>query len=119
LNHQEEKMDFTRRTMMAGSALLMAPQFISGAHAQQPAPNFTGPVDSRIGKIDLVMGLPANAQVEQRIYDEMDFQRACQAYIWALPIVGMNDLSSPTKGCSAAGPASWCFATPTKTSSAS
>jgi hypothetical protein len=77
--------------MLAGSALLMAPQFFGRAHAQQPAPNFTGPVDSRIGKIDLVMGLPANAQVEQRIYDEMDFQRACQAYIWALPIVGMNE----------------------------
>src|SRR5215471_1637288 len=48
-------------------------------------------VDTRIGKIDLLMGLPANAQVEQKIYDEMDFQRACQAYIWAVPIVAMNE----------------------------
>ena len=27
----------------------------------------------------------------QKIYDEMDFQRATQAYIWALPIVAMNE----------------------------
>src|SRR5262252_1778962 len=48
-------------------------------------------VATRLGKIDLVMGLPANAQVEQKIYDEMDYQRACQAYVWAIPIVGMNE----------------------------
>src|SRR5262252_3763446 len=48
-------------------------------------------VATRLGKIDLVIGLPANAQVERKIYDEMDYQRACQAYIWAVPIVGMNE----------------------------
>ena len=51
-------------------------------------------VDTRIGEIELEMGLPANAQVEQKIYDEMDFQRACQAYIWALPIVAMTSLAT-------------------------
>ena len=75
--------------MLAGSALLLTPDFVRSAHAQQPA--LTGALDTRIGKIDLVMGLPANAQVEQKIYDEMDFQRASQAYIWGIPIVGMNE----------------------------
>src|SRR5262245_20221189 len=85
-------MEFSRRkTLMAAGALLAAPHISTRAEAQQPAPGFTGAVDSRIGKIDLVMGLPANGQVEQRIYDEMDYQRACQAYIWAIPIVGMNE----------------------------
>src|SRR5262245_43047151 len=85
-------MQFTRRAMMATGALLTMPEFITPAQAQQPAgAAFTGSVDTRMGKIDLVMGLPANAQVEQRIYDEMDYQRACQAYIWAIPIVGMNE----------------------------
>ena len=83
-------MEFTRRTMMAAGAALAAPHFVTRAEAQ-PSPGFTGAVDSRIGKIDLLMGLPANAQVEQKIYDELDFQRACQAYIWALPIVAMNE----------------------------
>lgn len=31
--------------------------------------------------------MPTKATVE-KLYDEMDFQRACQAYLWALPIVG-------------------------------
>ena len=83
-------MKFTRRTMMAAGAVLAAPNFVTRIQAQ-PSPGFTGSVDSRIGKIDLLMGLPANAQVEQKIYDELDFQRACQAYIWALPIVAMNE----------------------------
>ena len=82
-------MTLDRRTMLAGSALLLTPDFIKSAHAQQRA--LTGALDTRIGKIDLVMGLPANAQVEQKIYDEMDFQRASQAYIWGIPIVGMNE----------------------------
>ncbi|AJP57561.2 hypothetical protein UC34_12210 [Pandoraea vervacti] len=33
-------------------------------------------------------GIPANAQAAQRLFDESDFQRASQAYGWALPIVG-------------------------------
>ena len=28
---------------------------------------------------------------ERRIYDEMDFQRATQAYIWAVPFVAMAE----------------------------
>src|SRR5262245_4236120 len=77
--------------MATGGALMLAPELVTNAEAQQAPPGFTGAVDSRIGKIDLVMGLPANAEVERKIYDEMDFQRACQAYIWAVPIVGMNE----------------------------
>ena len=26
-----------------------------------------------------------------KLYDEMDFQRAVQAYIWAIPLVGFVD----------------------------
>jgi hypothetical protein len=37
------------------------------------------------------MGLPATPEIVQKIYDEMDFQRATQAYIWALPIVAFNE----------------------------
>ena len=78
---REVTMEFTRRTAMAASALLVAPDLVVDAFAQQPTPGFSGQVDTRIGQIDLLMGLPANAQVERKIYDEMDYQRACQAYI--------------------------------------
>lgn len=45
-------------------------------------------VETHIGRIDLSEGMPANAEVVQKLFDESDFQRASQAYIWALPIVG-------------------------------
>ena len=38
---------------------------------------------------DFGNGFPTNATVEQ-LYDERDFQRACQAYIWSLPAVSFN-----------------------------
>jgi hypothetical protein len=48
-------------------------------------------VDSRIGKLELESGYPSSATV-QKLYDEMDFQRACQAYLWGLPAVGLIEL---------------------------
>lgn len=44
-----------------------------------------------IGDIQLQFGLPATPAEERRIYDEMDFQRATQAYIWAIPFVAMAE----------------------------
>ncbi len=47
-------------------------------------------IETRIGKLsfthDFANGYPAKETVE-KLYDERDFQRACQAYLWALPIV--------------------------------
>jgi hypothetical protein len=43
--------------------------------------------ETRIGPLGLnAQGLPDQAAID-RLYEERDFQRACQAYIWALPIV--------------------------------
>lgn len=47
--------------------------------------------DTRIGKLDVELGVPTPATVE-KLFDEMDFQRACQAYLWALPTVGFEYL---------------------------
>lgn len=47
-------------------------------------------VDTRIGKLEMQLGLPTEATV-RTLYDEIDFQRACQAYLWALPIVGIGE----------------------------
>ncbi|URK89291.1 hypothetical protein LP421_30875 (plasmid) [Rhizobium sp. RCAM05350] len=41
-----------------------------------------------MGDIPLSFGLPADNATIGKLYDEMDFQRATQAYIWAMPIVG-------------------------------
>lgn len=47
-------------------------------------------VDSRIGPLsfthDFENGYPT-AATQEKLFDEMDFQRATQAYIWGLPIV--------------------------------
>src|SRR5262245_39100356 len=48
-------------------------------------------VQTPIGDIKLQFGLPANAEEERRIYDQMDFQRATQGYIWAIPFVAMAE----------------------------
>jgi hypothetical protein len=48
-------------------------------------------IDTRIGKLsfthDFNNGYPTD-ETQQKLFDEMDFQRATQAYIWAIPIVG-------------------------------
>jgi hypothetical protein len=47
-------------------------------------------IDSRIGKLTFESGYPSQETVEL-LYDEMDFQRASQAYLWGLPAVGINE----------------------------
>src|SRR5262249_18096769 len=56
-----------------------------------PALAETETVDTRIGRLELENGYPTKATAE-KLFDEMDFQRATQAYIWALPAVGFHGL---------------------------
>lgn len=47
-------------------------------------------LDTPIGRLsftpDFINGYPAAESVE-RLFDQIDFQRACQAYLWSIPIV--------------------------------
>jgi hypothetical protein len=43
-------------------------------------------IDTRIGKLTFESSYPSKETV-QKLYDEMDFQRATQAYLWAFPAV--------------------------------
>ncbi len=47
-------------------------------------------IKTRVGELsfthDFANGYPTDATVE-KLFDEMDFQRACQAYMWSIPIV--------------------------------
>ena len=51
-------------------------------------------VNTRIGVLkfthDLANGYPTKETVE-KLYDERDFQRACQAYLWAIPAVSFAE----------------------------
>jgi hypothetical protein len=46
--------------------------------------------NTRIGKLAFESGYPSDETVD-KLYDEMDFQRACQAYLWGIPAVGLNE----------------------------
>ena len=51
-------------------------------------------VQTRIGELefthDFENGYPTDETVK-KLYDEMDFQRACQAYLWGLPLVSLAE----------------------------
>ena len=51
-------------------------------------------IKTRIGELefshDFENGYPSDKTVE-KLYDEIDFQRACQAYLWGLPIVSIAE----------------------------
>ncbi|MCX7196420.1 MAG: DUF1254 domain-containing protein [Proteobacteria bacterium] len=49
----------------------------------------SGIVESRLGQIELTNGYPTDATT-RRVFDEIDFQRGCQAYLWALPLMSMQ-----------------------------
>lgn len=50
----------------------------------------SGAFDSAAGRIELERGYPSEETVN-RVYDAIDFQRACQGYLWALPISAMAE----------------------------
>ena len=63
----------------------------------------TQTVETRIGKLDFELGVPTQATVTN-LYDPMDFQRACQLYLWALPLVDFGHLQAILEGTTGALP---------------
>lgn len=63
-------------------------------------------IDTHIGKLsfthDFANGYPTKETVE-KLYDERDFQRACQAYLWALPIVAAAQMQEQAQTVFGAG----------------
>jgi len=68
----------------------MKPQ-TGNTKAQELSPPET--INTRLGPLqfthDFANGYPTDATVD-KLYDERDFQRACQAYIWSLPAVSFT-----------------------------
>lgn len=48
-----------------------------------------GRVETRLGTLELENGYPT-APTVQKVFDTLDSQRACQAYLWALPLMAMQ-----------------------------
>ena len=72
-------------TNFATSLLLLLGS--TNAHAQE-LPT-TGSIETKSGKLELQNGYPSPATVE-KVFDDIDYQRACQAYLWALPLMAMQ-----------------------------
>lgn len=66
-------------------------------HAGPPNPVIDGVKDTRIGKLEFEVGFPSK-RTTAKLYDELDFQRACQAYLWGLPIVGFAEWQQSVAG---------------------
>lgn len=71
-------------------SILTSALLASALYAASPALAAQETLDTRIGKLTLESGYPTKETV-QKLYDEMDFQRATQAYIWGIPAVGLNE----------------------------
>src|SRR4029453_4477428 len=57
-----------------------------GALQPQTIPSRVGPLEFTH---DFASGYPTDATV-QKLYDERDFQRACQAFLWSIPAVSFT-----------------------------
>ena len=56
----------------------------------------TQTTDSRIGKLRFENGFPSK-ETARKLFDEMDYQRAVQAYLWAYPAVSFESIRIGTK----------------------
>jgi hypothetical protein len=59
-------------------------------------PVFAETIDTKIGKLEFNSGYPTKKTV-QELYDELDFQRAVQAYLWALPMASYGAMADAHK----------------------
>jgi hypothetical protein len=59
---------------------------LTNARAQTP-----DSVKTRIGTLNFERGYPTE-ETARKLYDEMDFQRAVQAYLWAYPAVSFESI---------------------------
>lgn len=70
------------------SAALAASFTITSAHSQTTTPDS---VKTRVGDLKFEQGFPTEETV-RKVFDEMDYQRAVQAYLWAYPAVSFESI---------------------------
>lgn len=79
-------MNPTLTKTLAAAALVGAFAFTTARAQQLPT---SGIVKSRLGNLEIRNGYPTDETVK-KLYDDIDLQRATQAYLWALPLMGMQ-----------------------------
>jgi hypothetical protein len=73
--------------------------FMSAQAQQLPA---DGNLASPLGKLQFSKGYPTDATV-RKLFDDIDFQRAAQAYLWALPLMAGRQWQSEQRDKFGAG----------------
>ena len=95
-----------KRTIILLVVLLLAIGTTGFADVKQPVKKgeraLEGTVKTRIGKLKFENGYPSDATVT-KLYNELDFQRAVQAYLWGLPMVEMAEWQKAQKDVFKAG----------------
>jgi hypothetical protein len=99
--NRRETMSLLAGAPPAALGMLSIAGMTTPSHAQEVKPGShatTGQgnpqeIETRIGRLDFTHdfanGYPTDATID-KLYDERDFQRACQAYLWALPAVSFR-----------------------------
>lgn len=83
-------MNIIHRTTVIAAALA---NFFAFTTANAQVLPTTGSIETRLGALELKNGYPTTATVE-KVFDDIDYQRACQAYLWALPLMAMEQWQS-------------------------
>ena len=73
------------------AAVLVGALTIASARAQT-----ADSVKTRIGELSFDNGFPSE-ETTRKVFDEMDYQRAVQAYLWAYPAVSFESIRIATK----------------------
>jgi hypothetical protein len=74
----------TKILSLALCAVLSIPLFLSVSHAELR--------ESNVGILEYISGYPTN-ETAQKLYDELDFQRAVEVYLWALPMASYGAMA--------------------------
>jgi hypothetical protein len=83
-------------TAAAGFALIVITMAgCAQTSTQTPTTTQAQTADSRIGKLDFEKGFPTE-ETTRKLFDEMDYQRAVQAYLWAYPAVSFESIRIAT-----------------------
>src|SRR5664279_933265 len=75
------------------TAALAAAFTITDAHSQTTT---SSSVKTRIGTLKFERGYPTE-ETKKKVFDEIDYQRAVQAYLWAYPAVSFESIRLAAK----------------------
>lgn len=78
------------------AAMLLGASFEVGSIASAQT------VETRVGRLTFDRGLPTRETAET-LYDEMDFQRAVQCYLWGIPTVSLEEMKQAHEQNTGAG----------------